>query len=297
MNAPITQGIIHGLDIAEYHSGPGISKTGLDRIERSPWHYWNLTLNPERPAEKERAGQLEGQLAHTSILEPEEFTKRYAVVPESAPRRPTSAQWNAKKPNPESVEAMDWWRKWEAENGERTIITAQQYAAAIHQRVSALSLPDIRDALAEGWPEVSAFWTDPETGVLCRCRPDWVHPVGDDAVILLDVKTFSSAAPGEFSRQVARKRYQVQDAFYSDGFALASGKRVLAFIFLAVESEFPFAASASMLDEMSREQGRVDYRRNLNTYAQCLRSGEWPGYSAGIETINLPRWAMTDIEV
>lgn len=294
MNAPKQPQIIHGLGIDQYHSMTDwISKTGLDRIARSPAYYYATTLDPNRPPEKERSGQLEGNLAHCAILEPDEFNKRYAVLPADAPRRPTEAQWNAKKPSPESVTAMEWWSKWNSDIGDKIIITHQQYETAMRQREQVLLLPDVAEALASGWPEVSAFWADPETGVMCRCRPDWVHPVDDDAVILLDLKTYSDASPADFARQVARKRYHVQAAYYSDGYAAASGKRVLAFIFVCVESEWPHAASATMLDELSTEQGRTEYREDLRVYAECLRTGRWPGYGAGIHTISLPNWAIT----
>lgn len=276
MNAPITPGVIHGMDINDYHAiADAISKTGLDRIRRSPAHYYALTLDPKRPPDKERAGQLEGQLAHCAILEPDEFLKRYAIGPDVS--RATKA-----------------WKEFEASLPPGTTgIKADQYAAAIHQQVSVRSLPDVAEALATGWPEVSAFWTDPETGVMCRCRPDWVHPVDDDSVILLDLKTYSDASPADFARQVARKRYHVQAAYYSDGYAAASGKTVLAFIFVCVESEWPYAASATVLDELSIEQGRTEYREDLRVYAECLRTGKWPGYGAGIHTISLPNWAIT----
>lgn len=276
MNAPITPGVIHGMDINDYHAiADAISKTGLDRIRRSPAHYYALTLDPKRPPDQERAGQLEGQLAHCAILEPDEFLKRYAIGPDVS--RATKA-----------------WKEFEASLPPGTTgIKADQYAAAIHQQVSVHSLPDVAEALATGWPEVSAFWTDPETGVMCRCRPDWVHPVDDDSVILLDLKTYSDASPADFARQVARKRYHVQAAYYSDGYAAASGKHVLAFIFVCVESEWPYAASATVLDELSIEQGRTEYREDLRVYAECLRTGKWPGYGAGIHTISLPNWAIT----
>lgn len=300
MNAPINPallapatGTMLDLDIDAYHSAPGISKTGLDRINRSPANYFALTLDPNRPPERERSGQLEGQLAHCAILEPGEFSKRYAVLPHDAPRRPTEAQWSAKKPSADSQAAMDWWRAWEADNTGRTVITANQYDVAQRQAEAVRRLPDIREALDAGMPEVSAFWNDDEAGVLCRCRPDWVHPAGSSGVVLLDVKTYSDASPDEFRRQCARKRYHVQDAFYSAGYARAAGVDVLGFVFIAVESDYPFQASAVMLDPVSRQQGAEDVRRNLTTYAECLRTGQWPGYSSGIETVSLPNWAIT----
>lgn len=284
MGAPDRQGLtargrlLFDQDIDEYHGGEGISKTGLDRIARSPAHFYASTLDPSRPPERDRAGQLEGQLAHCAILEPAEFDKRYIVGPDVS--RNTKA-----------------WKEFLESAGDRIAIKPDQYEVAMRQAESVRRLPDIAEALAAGDPEVSAYWTDPRTSVLCRCRPDWVHPVGEDAVILLDVKTYSDASPEEFARQCARKAYHKQAAYYSDGYAAASGKRVLAFIFIAVETDWPYAAGATMLDDQAIEQGRIEYRRNLETYAQCLKTGQWPGYSTGIETVSLPRWAITDVEV
>jgi len=292
MKREFIPGIVHGLDINEYHGMSPISKSGLDSIDLSPAIYYARHIDPNRPPSRERAGQLEGNLAHCAILEADQFEKRYAIVPESAPRRPTEAQWNAKKPSPESVAAMQWWASFNERTNGATIITHDQYETALRQAVSVRALPEIGDALASGKLEVSAFWIDEETGAECRCRPDWVHDVRDDAVLLLDVKTYSTASPSEFRRQVARKRYDVQAAFYSDGYEKASGKQVLGFIFLAVETEWPFAANAFMLDEDSLESGRQKYRANLSTYAYCMKTDKWPGYSTGIDVIRLPQWAM-----
>lgn len=287
-------GVVEGIEIERYHAQPEVSKSGLDHINTSPAHFYALHLDPQRPAPRERAGQLEGNLAHCAVLEPNEFTKRYMTIPKDAPRRPTDAQWNAKKPSPDSVAAMEWWTEFNQRTNGATIITAEQYETAMRQAESVRALPEIRDAFSSGKPEVSAFWIDEETGVSCRCRPDFVNQWDATSVALLDLKTFSSAAPDEFRRQVARKRYHVQDAYYTDGYAAASGLDVLAFIFVAVETEWPFAASAMMLDGASREQGRADYQRNLRTYARCTETGEWPGYSKEIQLISLPNWAFQD---
>jgi hypothetical protein len=67
---------------------------------------------------------------------------------------------------------------------------------------------------------------------------------------------------------------------------------VLAFLFLAVEDKWPFAASVTLLDDESRAAGHDQYRRALATYAECKTANHWPGYSSGIELISLPRWAL-----
>ena len=275
----VTQGVVPDLPIDVYHGGPGISKSGLDRIDRCPALYYARNLDPSRPPEPERAGQLEGTLAHCAILEPAEFTKRYVVGPDVS--RATKA-----------------WKEWEAELHERcpsaTSIKPAQYEAAMRQAESVRRLPEVREALDRGLAEQSAYWTDAETNELCRVRPDWVHPVGESGAILLDVKTYSDASPGEFRRQVARKRYHVQDPFYSAGWAAAARAEVLAFVFITVETEWPYLASASMLDDQAREQGTREYRRNLDSYHECRTSSVWPGYSDRIEIMNLPSWAITE---
>ncbi|HGO6078314.1 TPA: PD-(D/E)XK nuclease-like domain-containing protein [Burkholderia cenocepacia] len=269
--------LIEHLDIDEYHARPQISKSQLDTINVSPAHFWALHRDPARPAPTMRSGQLEGQLAHCTILEPNEFVMRYVVGP--------TVNRNTKV-----------WKEFVEANPDRIAIQQDQYDTAWRQSDAVRALPEIREALSRGRAEVSAFWTDSATGVACRCRPDWVHDLTESNVLLVDLKTFSSAGPDEFRRQAARKRYHVQDAFYSDGYEAASGKEVRAFVFVAVETEWPFAAHAMMLDDMSRDQGRSDYARNLATYARCEDACEWPGYSKEITLITLPQWAFTTDE-
>lgn len=274
--AAVGTGLHFDMDIDVYHGGAGISKTGLDSMDANPAIYYARHLDPSRPPPRARAGQLEGSLAHCAILEPDQFDKRYKVGPDV------------------SRATKEWKLFVETCAAKLEIIKPDQYETAMRQAESVRRLPEIVDALAQGRPEVSAFWTDPETGELCRCRPDWVYEPSETGVILLDVKTYSDASPEEFRRQVARKRYHVQDAFYSDGYGIASGKTVHGFIFLAVETEWPYAANALMLDDAGRDQGRRDYRRNLNTYAECRKTGIWPGYSEKIEIITLPNWAIKE---
>ncbi len=293
MNAPdrALMGVIHDLPNEAYHAGPGVSNSVLSAMARSPAHCWAQHLDPNRPPSTVRAGQLEGTLAHCATLEPAEFPRRYVTIPANAPRRPTDAQWNAKKPSPDSLEAMDWWRDFTARVGAAEVVSAELVRVAQAQAASVRRLPQIAELLSRGHPEVSAYWIDDATGLLCRCRPDWVHPVNDDSVILLDLKTYSDASPNEFARQVARKGYHRQAAWYSDGYERASGKKVLGFVFVAVETEHPFAACAHMLDDPGLDKGRELNRALLDRFAECQRTNSWPAYGDDIQLITLPRWA------
>lgn len=275
MNARIELplGLYYDLPIAEYHASPGMSNSGLGDFAQSPLHYFALHLDPNRPPVEETPAQLVGNLAHCAILEADCFAKRYVVGPDC--RRGTK-EWNAFT---------------DAHPG-ATAIKPDQRAVAQAQVRSVRSLPDVAKLLAIGHPEVSAFWIDQATGELCRCRPDWVHPVGDRGVILVDVKTCGNASPREFARQVGRMGYHRQAAFYSDGYEVASGQRVLGFVFVAVETAWPYAAAAVMLDDESLAKGRAEITEMLPRFAECSSADRWPGYSESIELISLPAWAL-----
>lgn len=298
MNAPdqITpsHGIHDGISNEQYHAGPGTSNSDLSLIERSPFIYYSMKLDPNRPAgmNAETASQLHGTLAHCAILEPDEFGKRYVFTPADAPRRPTEVQRNAKKPSDETIAAIAWWDEFNAANAGKQVITVDQYSTAWRQAESVRRDPQIRELLSAGRAEQSAYWMDPVTGLLCKCRPDWIHPVGDSGVILCDVKTFDSAKPDDFARQAGRMGYHRQRAYYGDGYEIAADTTVHDFVFIVVEDKWPFACCPVMLGERSVEQGRREYRRHLNTLAGCLSRNEWPGYYDGVAQVDIPNYLI-----
>ena len=263
-------GIIHGLSNEAYHSGPGISKSGLDDMD-PPARYYALHLDPNRPERAQTASQRVGTLAHCAILEPEEFGKRYAVGPDCS--RATKA-----------------WKEWEASLPAGVeAINPSEYDAAMWQRESVLKLPGMAEILSAGKAEVSAFWEDPYTGVLCRCRPDFVT-----TETLIDLKTVGRGDTYGFSRQAPSLNYHVQDAFYSWGYSVAAGTLTRDFQFLTVETEYPYLAARHRLPNEAKDSGLCIVRRKLDIYAECLRRNEWPGYPGEIQTVTWPAWAITE---
>ena len=273
-------GLYFDMPNAVYHASPGLSCSGMHALARSPWHHHQLYRNPKRPPRREKPGQLEGTLMHCALFEPDEFDSRYCTGP--------NINRNTKD-----------WKNFVASadgGGFLSCIQADQRAVAFAQADALRALPDVAQLLSAGHPEVAAFAVDPQTGVLLRCRPDWVHPVGERQVILFDGKTYSDAAPREFARQIARKGYHRQAAHYSRVYELAAGVEVVGFVFGAVETEWPHAACAVMLDDESLERGRTECRRLIDLYAECVRTDHWPGYPGTVQPVFLPAWAFATTE-
>jgi exodeoxyribonuclease VIII len=137
-------GVHHNINIDAYHSSAGISKSGLDKINQSPYHYWSHYLDPQRPPEEPRtsASEMAGTLLHAALLEPDEFAKRYAVGPDVS-------------------RATKEWKAFAEANKGRACIKPDQHTDAWRQADAIRALPEIRDALRKGRAEVSAYWTAP----------------------------------------------------------------------------------------------------------------------------------------
>lgn len=214
-----------------------------------------------------------GNMVHCAILEPEQFSKRYVVGPDLDKR------------------TKEWKLFADSVMPGETIIKQAEQQQAFAMAESVRKVPELRHLLSQGEAEVSAYWTDKVTDVACRCRPDWV--VAD---VILDVKTTVDASPEGFAKAVVNWKYAKQAAFYSDGYAAASGMRVSNFILAVVEKTWPYASAAYKLSDEDLEWGRNQYKSNLATYAACMERNSWPGYTNGLQTLVLPAWATREHE-
>lgn len=274
MNARVEmlRGVVADMPFAEYHAVQALSASGLKKLRRSPAHYFGTTLDPNRPAEDSSDAMVAGSLLHCAVLEPDQLEARYVVKPE------------------DMSFATKEGRAWKADHVGRQIVTTPQWRTSMAQAKALRALPEVRALLGQGRSEVSSFWHDSETGVLCKCRLDWEFETAG-GVIVLDLKTCQDASPDGFAKAVARYGYHLQDAHYTDGYANASGKPVLGFVFAAVEADWPHAAAAYMLSDADRDNARAENRRLTQLYADCLGRGQWPGYASEIQTLTLPSWA------
>lgn len=265
------------------------SASGLKLMLRSPAHFKHWCEDPE--ADRESPALTFGRAFHMATLEPDVFERTYTVVPANAPRYPTAAQWNAKKPNADSLAAQDWWRAWEAENEGRVKLPTADYDRARYMADSVRAHPVAAGLLVGGDREVTFNWTDEETGLDCKARAD-LYLGGE---YLMDLKTCRDASHEGFARAVTSYMYALQQAHYLSGIRTC-GDRIRYFLFLAVESEKPYVCQPYALDVQAEQLGEAQRRKAMRRQAECVRTGKWPGYSENLEELTLPAWAHYGIE-
>ncbi len=266
----IEPGIYYGISNENYHAGPGVSKSQLDDIADTPALYlWRKNA----PVDTTKTKTLDlGTAFHCRVLEPEEFSNRFIVAPEFNRRT------NAGK---EEEKAF----LMECASTGKTVITAEEGRKIELMYQSVMALP-LGQWLVEsaGHAESSIYWEDPETGILCRCRPDKIIP---EFHWIMDVKT--TADIQRFKTAYYDYRYHVQDAFYSDGYEAQFGVQPT-FVFLVASTTIEcgrYPVEIFMMGEEAKQAGQLEYHRNLRTLADCLNTDEWPA----IKTLSLPRWA------
>jgi exodeoxyribonuclease VIII len=222
-----------------------------------------------------------GTAIHTVILEPWDYGVRHFVIDDGLDRR--------RKDDKVVIEEIEARAK---AAGGTTIkyddhLRVQKIGAAMNQSRQWRKLHDA------GLAERSYYWIDTDTGVLCKCRPDWQTwdgdaPQPDDLIV--DVKSAFAADPETFERSAYNLGYHVSAAFYLDGVEAVTGVRPAGFVFACVEKEAPFATAFYLADEGMIREGRAEYKRNLARYAECAKTGRWPGYPDTLIPMSLPKW-------
>lgn len=277
--------IILNMDEAAYRSHPNVANSDLTTLRRSPAHLEARRRLPD----KVTPAKLDGRALHCAILEPGTFLQRYCVLPDDAPRDQRHHR-GAAKPSDSTLASIRWWDAWEGNNAGRITLDAADYDLKMRTAEAVRSHPELKPYFdAAGDSEVSVFATDPETGVGVKSRLDRVLTIGNYRVAL-DPKSTDDARADAFSRSAYQYGYFQQDAFYTDVCEWAGAPLDL-FLFIAFEKDDPFGVCVyeSSLDDI--EFGQRQYRRALNTYAECLANNEWPLYDTSIQVLTRPAYA------
>jgi exodeoxyribonuclease VIII len=259
--------IVLNMPIENYHAHNSISNSGLTLVARSPAHYFFAA-----PWQQTRAIEI-GSAFHTALLEPERFETEYMAVSVDDRR---------------SVEYKDAAK---IHGREKTLKKSEGDSIAVMLE----SINANEDAAnlfkKEGWAEVSIFVEDPETGLVMRCRFDWLTEDGE----AVDLKKTQDCREWAFSKSLYNYRYHCQAAMYSHIYKIATGSPLKSFQFLAVEEQPPCANILFDIDHFAKQYGFTEYRKAMTEYAKAFESGIWESYS-GKGIVTLPDYILSSIE-
>lgn len=285
------------IDNTDYHRnpdllpGPSLSSSGAKTIlHKSAYHYWyDSPLNPDRPAESDKPHFGIGKAAHDLILLRDRWPEAYFILPEGFSRAKTK-QFAAE------IEEADA----AAESG--LTLLRHEDAETVKAVAAAIERSDLAVAcLTNGVTEETLAWTDPNTGVWLRARPDF-RPnsilTKSDVMVVADLKFMATthASPAGFARAVENFGYHQSAAFYADGIKAVYGHYPTHWLHVVVEKEPPHCVALYQLPGEDIERGRVLNRRAIDIFARCLRDNRWPGFSDEPSQVGLPTWARMRID-
>lgn len=260
------RGIIHGLPEADYHADPdSLSVSGMKLLLQAPALYRHRLDNPEH-----RDVFDFGTAAHRKVL---------GVGAEIV-----------------TVHADDWRSKAAREQRDQAradgkVAMLAKDAARIDQMALRLSEHQLAmRLLADGEPEVSAFWHDDTWGVTRRARFDW-----STANVITDYKTCASADPRRLPKTVADFGYDMQAANYLD-VARGCDLDPIAFAFVFQEKDPPHLVTVAEVDAEFLARGQRRVQRALEIFRDCRDADVWPGYTRDDEflTLTAPGWALRE---
>jgi hypothetical protein len=280
MNYPTKPGSSVILDLPDeaYHRLPELSSSQAKAINESPakFNYWRGKVRPPK------SEYDVGHAVHAKVLGK---GADIVEIPADLLSSDGGVRSNAAK---EWVENVRLEGRVPMKASELRPINEAAEAVLRHDHAAALfSQP--------GSPEVSVLSTDPTTGVPVRARFDYLPLPRQPIAKAVDLKTSRDASPRGFAKAVHDFSYDLQQEWYRHVYRLATGEEI-EFAFVVVEMEPPYLVAVYNLSDAFMDMGRAKGAQAREVYAECMRTGVWPGYDPEVITLEPPFWAAVQFE-
>ncbi len=246
-------GIYYNLPAEEYHSDPALSSSGLKKLLQNPMEYWSTSpLNPDREA-LDTIALKNGRAAHVLLLEPEKFTEEFIIK--------------------EGVQTS----KVKGAIGEG------DYKDMIKAVEVIRTHPTLSKLISGGRPEVSIFWRDEETGIMCRVRYDYLLPrIGFDFK-----RTVNVYSKEKLAYAIADYGYDISAPMYIEGLKSTPlyTEDHLGFVLLFQMGKSPFVPRALRLDDRIMQTGHNQFRLGLQLYKENIEKYGSAPWSSGYDAV------------
>lgn len=248
---------------AEYRALPGINWSSLKHMAVSPAQYkWEI----DHPQPASAAMSL-GTVEHIALMTPEDYLRRKEII--DVKRGTKAFDKYILGLNPDIIFVTQ-------EEHEMILLHIERFRANKHY-AQITENAKIEQALR---------WTDEETGIVCKGRPDMFNDL-----ILPDFKTSRHIEDRKWWWDFKDRKYHCQFAYYHDALKLLDGRNRVNVV-VKLETTPCFDVVVYPLSDTAITEGRSHYRRLLNELRDCLEADAWPGKCDELATVDFHNWVI-----
>jgi exodeoxyribonuclease VIII len=272
MNTKYNDGV-YDITNEQYHASEGISRSKLMLLDKSPYHFWYETMSGLAEKSEATPAMNIGSAFHTMLLEPAKFQMEFAIMPNLDRRT---------KGGKEMYEEFLTYAEG------KIILTNDQFSK-VSKMVDLVSKHEIVTTLLdEAVYEQSIYWTDKETGLQFKTRPDiW------SSKMVVDLKTTNDASAYSFMRSALVYGYYLQAGMAHEA-CKAIGKPFDMFVILACEKEEPHVPAIYIMKDEALQFGIDQFTNYKRKLKKCMDENKWEGYL--VQELSVPKYALIEEE-
>ena len=254
-----------------YHSWDAFGSSDLKAFRQGP-----PAMVPWRRQHRDESEAMKiGTAAHCAIIEPDCFLDRFA-------HKPDGMSFATKE-----------GKAWKAEVRDGVTILTHSEWKDVNEIVQAFyakphAAHSIRTATHR---EASIRWTDPDTGLQLKARPDWF----EDGGFIYDLKISRHAGPS-LSFRAWSEGWMHQMAHYRTAL-IAAGVKVQGARLVVIGPKEPQSLRVYTIQIKADALGlcTLENEATVRGMAECAASGFWPGTPDEWTPVDVPPRALTDL--
>lgn len=228
-----------------------------------------------------------GKIFHSALLEPADYFSKVIVKPDFG------------KGEGSRTKKWDWESRIGVENPSAIILKNDEEKEKVEEMIRRFHDHAIsRKVMGKGKAETVIVWTNPETGMLCKCRIDyWAkvmmqdeHGVEREVILMMDLKSTTDASQHAVERDAYDLAYDVAAVHYLEGLSMYLGFRIDSFLFSFVEKTLPYGCRYFTADPMFLDCGHERREHVMRQVKKSQESKQWPCYPEVFSNLYLPSY-------